>query len=301
MIEKEYKYMRKNLDNKWGLLELQDKILEIMSFIDELCKKNNIDYCLMGGSALGARRHGGFIPWDDDLDIFMFPEDYKKFRSLFGAKKYYTKYHLQEWGEIDGMVTMSKVRADGTTYIEQSIKDWDIHHGIYVDILILNKCPSFFLSRFNQFFWSKYILMKGLAEKKYKTNNPFIKVALFVMRLFPEYHLVKYGYKQIYKYNKLKNYKYYSYFFGRAVYKKAIYKREWFDEKQYVPFESIALKVPKELDDFLSTRFGNFMEYPSYSTIKSMQHAEIWDTKKDFREFRKGFCYTFEDERRLMG
>ena len=61
------------------------------------------------------------------------------------------------------------------------------------------------------------------------------------------------------------------------------------------------LKVPAKLDDFLLTRFGNYMEYPKESEIKAMQHAEIWFANLDFREFRNDIEYTFKDERRLMG
>ena len=66
-------YMREDCDTQYGFLPLQNKILEVALYIDSLCRKYDIDYCLMGGSALGAKRHGGFIPWDDDLDIFMSP------------------------------------------------------------------------------------------------------------------------------------------------------------------------------------------------------------------------------------
>ena len=55
---------------------VQDKILETMKYIDKLCREHGIVYYIMGGTALGAVRHGGFIPWDDDLDIFMTPDQY---------------------------------------------------------------------------------------------------------------------------------------------------------------------------------------------------------------------------------
>ncbi len=296
-----YKYMRDGLDDKFGFLSLQDKILEIMVFIDKLCQKNKIDYCLMGGSALGAKRHGGFIPWDDDLDIFMFPEDYAHFRSLFDDSNNLGRYHLQEWGAIDGYITLSKVRMDGTAYFEESLKNWDIHHGIYVDILILNKCSNNVFGRLRQFFWSKYILMKGLAEKGYNRKKGLVNVALKIMKLFPEYHLVSHGYKCVYKYEKLSKYSYYCYFFGRAVYKNAIYKREWFDQKEYVQFEKVLLRVPKNLEDFLSARFGDWRIIPSQETIKLMQHAESWSVDKDFRSLRPDITFTFKDEKRLMG
>ena len=79
--------MRDALDDKYGLLAVQDKILEIMAYVDAFCVDHDIEYCLMGGSALGAKRHQGFIPWDDDLDIFMTPDNYEKFRDIFSRKE----------------------------------------------------------------------------------------------------------------------------------------------------------------------------------------------------------------------
>ena len=85
--------MRSYKEDKWGILELQNCILNIAEYIDTFCDKYGIDYCLMGGSALGAVRHKGFIPWDDDLDIFMRPKEYEKFRKEFlkNGVKYMTK------------------------------------------------------------------------------------------------------------------------------------------------------------------------------------------------------------------
>ena len=76
--------------------DVQDKILHIMKYIDGLCRQNGITYYIMGGTALGAVRHGGFIPWDDDLDIFMTPDQYEKFKELF-TEQHSTEYVLQEW------------------------------------------------------------------------------------------------------------------------------------------------------------------------------------------------------------
>ena len=76
--------------------DVQDKILEVMKFIDRVCRDNDIVYFIMGGTALGAIRHGGFIPWDDDLDIFMTPAEYEKFKKAF-YQLASPDFVIQEW------------------------------------------------------------------------------------------------------------------------------------------------------------------------------------------------------------
>ena len=277
----EYQYMRDGLDPKYGFLELQDKILEIAVYIDKLCRENDINYCLMGGSALGAKRHGGFIPWDDDLDVFMTPDNYEKFRKVFNENGDKEKYYLQEWGLTDGMVTISKIRLNNTSYIEESLKKWDIHHGIYVDIFILHACPDNKLQQIHQCLWAKYLIMKGLAIRGYNRRGGFLGFALKVMSRMPDRLWVKHGLKQVYKYRNKKT-NYFCNFMGKAVFKNAIYKREYFENPEYVPFEKAELKAPEKLHEFLSERFGDYMKPPSPERIKWEQHAESWDFDKPY-------------------
>lgn len=277
----EYQYMRDGLDPKYGFLELQDKILEIAVYIDKICRENDINYCLMGGSALGAKRHGGFIPWDDDLDVFMTPDNYEKFRKVFNENGDKEKYYLQEWGLTDGMVTISKLRLNNTSYIEESLKKWDIHHGIYVDIFILHTCPDNKLQQIHQCLWAKYVIMKGLAIRGYNRRGGFLGFALKVMNRMPDRLWVKHGLKQVYKYRNKKT-NYFCNFMGKAVFKNAIYKREYFENPEYVPFEKAELKAPEKLHEFLSERFGDYMKPPSPEKIKWEQHAESWNFDKQY-------------------
>lgn len=292
------KFMRDDLQDTYGFLELQDKILEIAVDFDKFCSVNDIDYCLMGGSALGAKRHGGFIPWDDDLDVFMTPQNYEKFRERFHINGDKEKYYLQEWGETDGLVTISKIRMNNTSYIEESLENYDIHHGIYIDIFILHTCPDNKLAQMYQCLWAKYVIMKGLASRGYNRRKGFLGFALKVMNLFPEKFLVKYGLKQVYKYRDKKT-GYFCNFLGKAVFKNAIYKREWFEKSEYAAFEKVQLKIPENLHDFLTFRFGDYMKPPSPERIKWEQHAKSWDTKKDFREYVKNVS-DFSDEKHLI-
>ena len=214
--------MRSDLDDKYGFLEVQDKILEIMVYVDSFCEERKIDYCLMGGSALGSKRHGGFIPWDDDLDIFMTPDNYEKFRNAFKQEGNKDKFYLQEWGLTDGMVTIAKVRMNGTTYIEDTVKDWDIHQGIYIDIFILHNCSDNILGQLHQCFWAKYVITKGLALREKNRHTGVRGFVIKVAKLLPERFLVKHALKEVYKYRNKKT-NYYCNFLGKAVFKKGIY------------------------------------------------------------------------------
>lgn len=290
--------MRPNLLGEHGFLSLQNKILEIMIYIDNLCRESNIEYCLMGGSALGAKRHGGFIPWDDDLDIFMTPDNYEKFRDVFNQSADKDTYYLQEWGLTEGMVTLPKIRLNNSTYIEEDLKDWDMHHGIYVDIFILHVCPNNRLLQLWQCLWSKYVIMRGACNRGYNRKKGLIGFVLNLMKPFPKKFLMEYALKQVYKYRNKKT-DYYCHFLGKAVFKQGIYKREWMDNPRYVPFEMVMLKAPNKLEEFLSDRFGDYMKIPPPERIKWEQHAWKWDIDKDFREYVNCIA-NFRDEINLI-
>lgn len=95
------------------LKHLQNVILDIVKDIDKLCQKNGIEYYLLGGSAIGAIRHKGFIPWDDDLDIIMSADNYDRFidvcRNQLDQEKYYLQVGLDDWP-----MYFTKVKLRGT-------------------------------------------------------------------------------------------------------------------------------------------------------------------------------------------
>lgn len=293
-------YMRDNLDNTYGILELQDKILEIAVYIDDFCEAHNINYCLMGGSALGAKRHGGFIPWDDDLDIFMTPDNYEKFRDEFKKIGDKDKYYLQEFGkQKNEMVIISKLRMNGTTYIEESIKDWNIHHGIYVDIFILHTCPNAKVMQLWQYFWAKCAVVKGLSMRGYSRQTGIRKLFIMMAEVLPKYLMVDFALKQVYYFRKDES-DYYCNFLGKALYKKGLYRREWFEETKKVAFEKVELRAPVGLHEFLKERFSDYMIMPSQDRIKWEQHAWKWDTEKDFSNYVDNADKEYRDEINLV-
>lgn len=290
--------MRAEIADSYGIKQLQNKILEVMVWIDSVCKINNIEYCLMGGSAIGAKRHGGFIPWDDDLDIFMTVDNYNRFKRLF-VNSQKDCFYLQEWGKRDEMVTMAKVRMDGTAYIEEILEPLNIHHGIYVDIMVLHHCPSSHLLRRIQYFCGRYIAAKGLADRGYNRRKDLAGLLLKFLAFLPKGFAVKQALGCIYRYDSQKA-DYYCNFLGKSNYERSIYPKEWIDNAIYAPFETIQLKIPAQTEKYLRKRFGDYLVIPSAERIAWEQHAKTYEIDKDFRLVLNRSFENFDDESKLI-
>ena len=221
--------------------DVQIKILEIMKYINKLCRENGIVYYIMGGTALGAIRHGGFIPWDDDLDIFMTPAEYAKFRAAFESAEH-PQFVLQEWKTTPDYLEYAKIRMNGTTFIEEHFKDRkEMHHGIYVDIMILHKVPE---SKFTQkvvYYYSKFVTLYGLSQRNWRPKTKMQALILKSLKLLPCKLMAKICYKKIYKYdNRESNYRY-CYWITPAKFKNGLFDKSFFETPAEIPFEYTTL------------------------------------------------------------
>lgn len=265
--------------------DVQNKILDIMKYIDKICRDNDIVYYIMGGTALGAIRHGGFIPWDDDLDIFMTPDQYAKFKQVFETKKN-EQYVIQEWRTTPNYLEYAKVRMNGTTFIEHVYADRkDMHHGIYVDIMILHKVP---VNRFVQklvYLESKYVTVLALSQRNWVPKNKKQALVIKLLKILPNKLLANICYKRIYKYDTLNNNFYWSYWITKASFEKGLFLAEYFSEPVNIPFEDTLLLGSSNIKEYLSSRYGDYMKLPSAEEQKMAVHAEIFDTERDYREY----------------
>lgn len=122
---------------------LHKVLLSVMKDVDKICRENNIKYFLYAGTLLGAINHGGFIPWDDDVDIVMFREDYEKFCSILEKEhsdKYFIQTYLTDYYHPDNRM---KIRVKGTEFITGSYYDQKlISNGLFIDIAPLYSSPK---------------------------------------------------------------------------------------------------------------------------------------------------------------
>lgn len=254
--------------NRIKLLEL-----EMLKEINEICNEHKIKYFLVGGSLLGAVRHGGYIPWDDDLDIGMLREDYEKFR-VFCPINLSDKFSYQSYiHDSKSHYIFDKIRVKDTFFSTNFSNRFDIENGVFLDVLVYDKTSN------NKFFQKYHIKLiciinrlinlrwvnkarKGIHYKKSKIILPLIRKIPFIY-----FHKLFEMVLQIYKRNNKSRYLIDG--VGQNI-KKGAFSKEWFDEIITLPFENFMAPVPKEYDQYLKHWYGdNYMNLPNISKRNS--------------------------------
>ncbi len=129
------------------LRQLQLCLLEMLRDVNRFCREKQISFCITGGSALGAARHHGMIPWDDDIDLLMPREDFDRFMNLF-PEQYGNKYAVQKPGVTKGYpVLFGRIRLRGTS-VRTRDDFYTDDQGAFLDIFIAENCPNSGLFRF---------------------------------------------------------------------------------------------------------------------------------------------------------
>ena len=240
---------------------LQSVILSIMKDIDIIARRNGIDYYLLGGSAIGAIRHKGFIPWDDDLDIILKDAEYKRLLAALKKELDSEKYYIQE-GLKDWPLGFTKVKLLGTHLQEfEGVADSPDHDGIYVDIFKMDNIANVGIKGRWQYLCGKLFLCHQLATRTYKSGG--LKKKILMGLSFPMKINVfrRFVVRQIERY-KDRETPYLGFLYGRTRWKSGIIPVEFFGKPKYVPFEDTMLPVAEHYHEYLTRVFGDYMKLP---------------------------------------
>lgn len=256
------------MNNEDQLQKIHTLELKIALEIKRICEKNDIRYFLTAGTLLGAVRHGGFIPWDDDMDIGMLRNDYNKFIEVC-KKDLGNEFFLQTW-DTDKQYPFSfaKIRLNGTHFVEAFSENCGAHNGIFIDIFPFDNVPESKLKRKIQA--KKYFICKRLLWIK-KGMGTNMKSSGFKQQI--KYYTFKI-FSCIFKYESIKKYflnvqtKYNDLQTSRVVtdgsypYDKESLKRNWVSNLELVKFETEEFLAYKDRVEYLEYFYGDFMKLP---------------------------------------
>lgn len=276
---------------KEDMNDVQAKILEIFKEVKQLCDANDIPYYAICGTCLGAVRHNGFIPWDDDIDIGIPIEYYEKFLALCRTELP-VNLQLYTYKEHPHYINIFvKIIDINTTFIEEAQYDYiDTYKGVFIDIMPLSGVPKNpkekrdFEYKVYMFFVLNYVRRlnwKDMCTWKHK-------LIWLLMKLFYKWipidcfsdawiELLK-------KYSLEKSEK-----IGQAwtkEIKKFIFEKELFLNVEEIPFEDTVIKCPYGWDKYLSKHFGNYMQFPPENQRFS-GHSGIIDLRCSYKEYQK--------------
>lgn len=233
----------------------QLQMLEILKCVDDICRKHNIPYWLSSGTLLGAVRHGGFIPWDDDLDIEMLKEDYEKLIPIL-KKELPTDYILQDnTTEKDYPFLFAKVRSNKSQIKESFIYKLQ-NEGLYIDIFPLEK--SFYcLFRLSAILYH-HCCIKFYNHKYIFNTNRYIQTHF----IFPIFRFIS-------KFNKTNTLRH-TYGIG---FLKSRNKSDIFPLTE-IEFENSLFYAPKDPDTYLKRIYGEYMRLPNNIQNHGTIHLE---------------------------
>lgn len=271
------------------LRELQLKSLEMAKYFVNFCKENNLLCYLCGGGAIGSLRHGGFIPWDDDLDFFMPRDDYEKLVILWNERADVKKYTLVKADKnlVDHNLFIT-IRDNETTAIKPYQKGLEISHGVALDILPLDGCPTGSFQRKMQIVWGlvySLFCAQVLPEKHGGLKKKISKVLLSVFKSKNiRYKIWKFAERKMTKYNIFDS-EFITELCSGPYYMKKVYKKEWFTDNLYIQFEDTKMPIPIGYDGYLKTAFGDYMKLPPKE--KQVPHHDLLflDLKKGYKSY----------------
>ncbi len=240
--------------------------LEMLQRFDEVCKKHGLTYWAFYGTLLGAVRHQGFVPWDDDIDLAMLRDDYERFQAV--APYEFTDPYFFQNSYTDRIIwPFSKIRDSRTTGIEfRDLKD--VNQGIFIDVFPLDSVPGNTEVQADPMFATQMLLWnvvtdptRVLLEVKQdllegKRTMDEIRTLLEIskkdikerFRIFENAILARFG--------ETEEVNYIMGAFGGSN----TMKKEWFEDTVYLPFEYLEVPVPAEYDKVLIRRYGDYQK-----------------------------------------
>lgn len=265
--------------------------LDLMDQLDKICRKHNLTYFAGAGTLLGAVRHKGFIPWDDDMDFYMLREDYDKLMQL--ADEFQSPYFLQN-GYTDTAITRTyaRLRNSNTTACSSWESRFNCNKGIFIDIFPLDGISENYLADKTQKALNTLYRTSMRNKQPVHFKNQSFRVScnqIFINTVVTLMHMNKIECMKKYETN-LKKYSVPgTKMWGNRtlVYDCPRSRRPLEDWKDIitVPFEFMSIPIPKNYDEILKQQYGNYMQYPKNKSAGKMHEIIMLSTDMSYEQY----------------
>lgn len=262
------------------LHRLQRVELDILRDFMDLCDRHNLTYFGIAGTGIGAKRHGGFIPWDDDIDVAMPRKDFERF--LKYAKEELADRYIPLNAEYDSRFPMMTTRLmkKGTVFVEEALKDAKCPCGIFLDLYVMDNVAdnkiAYELQSWEAWFWSKLLVLRCMPKPflfqtgwKAKVIWAICRVVHETMKLLhisPAW-LRKRCEKVCRRYEKKKTRRM-AFLPDTSPYWNVIDKTKLFPLRK-LPFEDLELNFANNMEELLTNQYGAYMEMPPVEKRKT--------------------------------
>lgn len=254
--------------------EYKQVVLSVLEKIDAICKENGLKYFLFAGTLLGAVRHNGFIPWDDDIDICMMRDDYDKLAAIMQEKDYGLRFiRIEE--QPDTIYPYGKICDKKTTMIERNFKSVE-GYGAFVDVFPLDYLPDSAEeeAKLKKKYFRMYQLLTHSSRNGFVKSDSVVlnlkrKLAIMVGQFFSTEKLVRKMNEDFKRFNLIKTNT-----VGLAWAKG--WPAEEFQETSLVTFENHQFYGPRNPDRVLNIHFGDYMKLPPESERVNKHNLECY-------------------------
>ena len=234
--------------------EIQSVQLEILKEFDRVCKECSIEYVLYGGTLLGAIRHGGFIPWDDDIDVAMRRDDYEKFL-LLAPDLLDNGFFLQNRFSDQGYDRRyAKIRKDGTVFIEKEVEGKKIHHGLFIDVFPLDRISDNNVIAGLHSFILYYLFYIDDHLRNGDLNIPYGNRLTFVMNKIVHKLMTLYVNRQTRRVAQICN--------SPQRWSKRNFNQNVCSDIVLVEYENLLVPIPRNYHKILSEMYGDYQQPP---------------------------------------
>ena len=264
------------------MTELQNVEFEILKAFIEVCNKLHLTYYLVCGSALGAAKYSGFIPWDDDVDVGMPRADYERF--CLEGQAFLPKHLFIQTYQTDVRVPYiyCKIRNSKTTYIEKSVSDLEINHGVYIDVFPLDGYPK--QAKSIASLERKKRMLKTLLIGAFLPNEQYSLKARMVWAAERILGMHKHTQKVLRKLERLIS----QWGIEDNWQGKLEYAPKWhYGKGTMVKFEGLDVRIPENYDAYLTQKYGDWRaDLPKEQQV-GHHYYTVMDLNRPYTEYMK--------------